>query len=142
MDKEKFYKAMVKRFGCVPVLTDYSSSAKNDISLNEALNLIPDDDIRKIPEGSVVLTEEEFNEFRQTIITQSQEYTKRCNEMNDKIINARKEAVKEVLEKINEKLCTFKLENKSQEYSDGYVDAIAEVCSILDETAKEFGVKP
>lgn len=52
MNKEKFYKAMVKRFGCVPALTDYSSSLRNDISLDEALSLIPDDD--------VVLTKEEY----------------------------------------------------------------------------------
>lgn len=96
---------------------------------------------RKIPEGSVVLTKEEFNEFRQTIITQSQEYTKRCNEMNDKIINARKQAVKEVIEKINEKLCTFTLENNSPEYLEGYTDAIEEICGRLYEVAKEFGVK-
>lgn len=44
MNKEKFYEAMVKRFGCVPALTDYSSSARNDIALDEALDLIPDED--------------------------------------------------------------------------------------------------
>lgn len=53
---------------------------------------------RKIDEGSVVLTEEEFSEFRQTIINLSQEHTKKCDEMNDKIIKARKETAKEICE--------------------------------------------
>lgn len=44
MNKETFYKAMVKRFGCVPALTDYSASTKNDIPLDEALDLVPDED--------------------------------------------------------------------------------------------------
>lgn len=44
MNKEAFYKAMVKRFGCIPALTNYSSSAKYDIPLDEALDLVPDDD--------------------------------------------------------------------------------------------------
>lgn len=44
MNKETFYKAMVKRFGCVPTLTDYSSSAKHDIPLDEALDLTPNDE--------------------------------------------------------------------------------------------------
>lgn len=99
---------------------------------------------RKIDKGSVVLTEEEFNELRQTIITQSQEYTKICNEINALWFEAwnksRKQAVRELIEKINEKLCTFKLVNKNQEFVDGYTEAIAEVCGRLDEIAKEFGV--
>ena len=74
MDKEKFYKAMVKRFGCVPALTDYSASAKNDIPLNEAFNLIPNDD--------VVLSREEYE---------------------NEIKNAQKRAVKEALERLKNK---------------------------------------
>lgn len=70
MNKEKFYKAMVKRFGCIPTLTDYSSSAKNDISLDEALSLIPDDD-------DVVLTKEEYEAL---LLEQ-----KRLKEMVDRI---------------------------------------------------------
>ncbi len=69
MDREKFYKAMVKRFGSVPVLTDYSSSAKNDIYLDDALNLISDDD--------VVLTREEYEAL---LLEQ-----KRLKEMVDRI---------------------------------------------------------
>ena len=92
---------------------------------------------RKIPEGSVVLTEEEFNEFRQTIITQSQEYTKLCNEMNDKIIKARKQAVKEVLEKISNtpiKL-SYGLDAKTVNIM------TATLKDKIDEIAKEFGVE-
>lgn len=50
MNKEKFYTAMVKRFSGIPALTDYSSSAKNDIYLDEALNLFPDEDNELIKE--------------------------------------------------------------------------------------------
>ena len=43
-------------------------------------------------------------------------------------------------DKFNENICTFKLENKSQEYADGYAQAIADICGRLDETAMELGV--
>lgn len=126
MDKEKFYNAMVKRFGCSPALTDYSSSAKNDISLAKALDLIPDDD--------VVLTEEQFSKLRQTIINLSQEHTKKCNEMNDKIINARKQAVKEFIERLKEEKQLIDLGCGAGCYD--YIDI-----DDIDEIAKDFGVE-
>jgi len=82
---------------------------------------------RKIDENSVVLTQEEFDEFRED--SAKVKFLKKQIE---------KQAVKEVLEKINEKLCTFKLENKSKEFTDGYTEAIAEVCGRLDEIAKYY----
>lgn len=88
---------------------------------------------RKIPEGSVVLTEEEFNELRQTIINLSQEHTKKCDEMNDKIIKARKQAVKEVLEMIKNK-GTIHTEYDWNDYLEIDVDYLKEI-------AKEFGVE-
>lgn len=66
---------------------------------------------------------------------------KRMEEYEDEIKNAQKQAVKEVIEKINEKICTFILGHKSQEFIDGYTEAIAEVCGRLDEIAKELGVE-
>ena len=101
----------------------------------------------KIDEGSVVLTEEQFNEFRQTIITQSQEYTKLCDEINDKIIKARKQAVKEVLEKTKEK-CK-ELEDKFSHLCKSKKECLMETCRYegvlavkreLNEIAKEMGV--
>lgn len=86
-----------------------------------------------IPKGSVVLTEEQFNEFRQTIITQSQEYTKLCDEMNTKIINARKQAIEEYAEKLHSSL------DKSIPALNGVLVML--VKNIVDNTAKELGVK-
>lgn len=45
IERDSFYKTMIKRFGCIPALTDYSESAKNDINLYDALNLIPAADV-------------------------------------------------------------------------------------------------
>ena len=47
---------------------------------------------------------------------------------------------KKFYDKFNENICTFKLENKSQEYADGYAQATADICGRLDETAMELGV--
>ena len=47
---------------------------------------------------------------------------------------------KKFYDKLNENICTFKLENKSEEYKDGYTQAIADICGRLDETAVELGV--
>jgi uncharacterized HAD superfamily protein len=86
---------------------------------------------RKIDECSVVLTEEEFSEFRQAIINLSQEHTKKCDEMNDKIIKARKQAVKEVMQKI-EALYAY-LDNEDKIFIGCFRED-------LDEIAKEFGL--
>ena len=47
---------------------------------------------------------------------------------------------KKFYDKLNENICTFKLENQSQEYVDGYTQAIADICGRLDKTAVELGV--
>lgn len=47
---------------------------------------------------------------------------------------------KKFYDKFNENICTFKLENKSEEYKDGYIQAIADICGRLDKTAVELGV--
>ena len=44
----------------------------------------------------------------------------------------------EVIEKLN--VCTLKLENKSQEFTDGYTEAIAEVRNSLKELLKNVGI--
>lgn len=47
---------------------------------------------------------------------------------------------KKFYDKLNENICIFELENKSQEYVDGYTQAIADICGRLDKTAVELGV--
>lgn len=41
INRDDFFKAMCKRFGCVPNLTNHSTSLRDDIHLDEALNMIP-----------------------------------------------------------------------------------------------------
>ena len=43
-------------------------------------------------------------------------------------------------DKFNENICYFKLENISEDYKEGYAQAIADICGKLDETAVELGV--
>lgn len=54
---------------------------------------------------------------------------------------ARKETANEFYNKVNENICSFKLENKSQEFIDGYAQAIADICGRLDQVAKQYGVE-
>ena len=39
IDADDFQKTMIKRFGCVPCLTDYSEASRNDIPIDDALDL-------------------------------------------------------------------------------------------------------
>ena len=51
-----------------------------------------------------------------------------------------KETAREFYDKFNENICCFKLENKSEDYKDGYAQAIADICGKLDKTAIYLGV--
>ena len=95
---------------------------------------------RRVPENAVVLTEEEYNAL---MLEQ-----KRLKEIVDRIPcgyelkdKTRKETANEFYNKVNENICSFKLENKSQEFIDGYAQAIADICGRLDQVAKQFGVE-
>ena len=56
-------------------------------------------------------------------------------------VKEHKKTAEEFYDKINENICIFKLENKSEEYKDGYVDAIADICERIDQVAKQFDVE-
>lgn len=45
IDADNFRKTMIKRFGCIPCLTDYSEASRYDIPLDDALNLAPTADV-------------------------------------------------------------------------------------------------
>lgn len=45
IDADNFRKTMIKRFGCVPCLTDYSEASRHDIPIDDALNLAPTADV-------------------------------------------------------------------------------------------------
>lgn len=45
IDADNFRKTMIKRFGCIPCLTDYSEASRYDIPIDDALNLAPTADV-------------------------------------------------------------------------------------------------
>lgn len=57
IDVDNFRKTMVKRFGCIPCLTDYSEASRYDIPLDDALNLAPTADV--IPKEFLTQKEDE-----------------------------------------------------------------------------------
>jgi hypothetical protein len=78
-------------------------------------------------------------------------YKLRCEECvyNEKDINElikferqqeRKQTATEFYDKFNKNICYFELKNKSTEYKEGYIQAVADICGKLDKTAIELGV--
>lgn len=51
IDADNFRKTMIKRFGCIPCLTDYSEASRYDIPIDDALNLVPTADV--VPKSEV-----------------------------------------------------------------------------------------
>lgn len=112
---------------------------------------------RQIPENAVVLTREEFDRLNSCIKSEEevraimqQQMLPIVRELTDKEVGTklgtvaalvRKATANEFYDKINENICSFKLENKSQEFIDGYAQAIADICGRLDQVAKQFGVE-
>ena len=48
IDADKFRKTLIKRFGCVPSLTDYSTMLSNDVHIDDAINLVPTADVVEV----------------------------------------------------------------------------------------------
>ncbi len=105
----------------------------------------------KLPENSVVLSGEEYemlvNQYKNLEIKYSNlcDNYRLCKDANEtlkqNIIITRKEIAEEFYDKVNENICVFQLENKNQEFTDGYAQAIADICGRLDQVAKQFGVE-
>ena len=91
----------------------------------------------KLPEDSVVISREEYKRITEELVTE-QRATEIAKEYFEKI---RKEIAEKFYDKVNENICVFQLENKNQEFTDGYVQAIADICGRLDQVAKQFGVE-
>ena len=89
---------------------------------------------QKIDKDSAVLSREE----QEKILTATE---KRIKELKRQILQARKETAEKFYDKVNENICVFQLENKNQEFTDGYAQAIADICGRLDQVAKQFGVE-
>ena len=106
---------------------------------------------QKIPEDSVVLSREEYEmlanqyknlEIKYSNLSDNYRLCKDANEtLKQNIIITRKEIAEELYDKVNENICVFQLENKNQEFADGYAQAIADICGRLDQVAKQFGVE-
>ena len=45
IDADNFRKTMIKRFGCIPCLTDYSEASRYDMPIDDALKLAPTADV-------------------------------------------------------------------------------------------------
>lgn len=61
IDADNFRKAMIKRFGCIPCVTDYSEASKYDIPIDDALNLEPTIDV--VPRAEVERIFEEIDKL-------------------------------------------------------------------------------
>lgn len=104
-----------------------------------------------IPKDRVVLSREEYemlaNQYKNLEIKYSNlcDNYRLCKDANEtlkqKVIITRKEIAEKFYDKVNENICVFQLENKNQEFTDGYAQAIADICDRLDQVAKQFGVE-
>ena len=89
------------------------------------------------------LTKEEIEKIKKKAIREANAElrAKDIAEIHEKVKKqVHKEATETFYNKLLENLGTFKLENKSEDYKDGYAQAIADVCGKIDETAIELGV--
>ena len=93
--------------------------------------------IRSYLQDSVVLSREEYERITKELVTE-QRATEIAKEYFEKI---RKEIAEKFYDKVNENICVFQLENKNQEFTDGYAQAIADICGRLNQVAKQFGVE-
>lgn len=109
---------------------------END-KLKEIENLCVNIARNGIPKDGVVLLKEELSKKYVSRDTYDAEIKYR------KVLEKRvlKETAEKFYDKVNENICMFKLESKSQEFTDGYAQAVADVCGRLDQVAKQFGVE-
>ena len=101
---------------------------------------------QKVNAEDIVISKEEYEElkFAKKLLELREETIKYLEDANirysEALENKEKETTKKFYDRFNENICYFKLENNSEEYKDGYAQAIADVCGRIDETAIELGV--
>ena len=89
-----------------------------------ALKLVNKFNYQKVPENKVVFDRDDWKHWVEDIAEQS-----------------KKEMAIKFYDKFNENISCFELDkNISEDYKEGYVQAIADICGKLDETAVELGV--
>ena len=69
-----------------------------------------------------------------------------CKECKDTcemsiFVKERKKTAEKFYDKVNENICVFKIENKSQEFANGYAQAIADICERIDQVARQLDVE-
>ena len=95
IDADNFRKIMIKRFGCIPCLTDYSEASRYDIPIDDALNLAPAAEVA--PKSEVEWLEKEnarllsLSEYNRSVIEQD-------------ITDAKAEVAREIFEEIENKI--------------------------------------
>ena len=97
----------------------------------------------KLPKDSVVLSREEYEILTKDIEHPTDEVLKKLivgkNMLVEKAIeDTRKEMAEKIL---NTEFFIFEIENRSEEYQKGYMQAVRECCSRKDELAKQLGVE-
>ena len=95
IDADNFRKTMIKRFGCIPCLTDYSEASRNDIPIYDALGLSPTADVG--PKSEV--------EMLQGALKAEERHNELTMEMAQKALkNAKADVAREIFAEIAEKL--------------------------------------
>lgn len=141
MNKEIEEMASDMDYGCTK-RDLYPDDAKE---IAEALYLLGYQKIDK--DKQVVLTREEYERLKLELAIEKKRADESYTQKEVEEIIASKERIKskeiaeEFYDKVNENICVFRLENKNQEFADGYAQAIADICGRLDQVAKQFGVE-
>lgn len=82
IDADNFRKTMIKRFGCIPCLTDYSEASRYDIPLDDALNLAPTADV--VPRAEVEKIFAEIEKIRSKEIHKCETLREQENEVSQR----------------------------------------------------------
>lgn len=143
MEKEKMIKEMAHKLS--------GGNCGNCINCEEedceyyynACKLV-DEGYRKVPEGAVVLTREEydrFEEIRKDTIQKKEEYIKGLIELKEEKENVRKETVMGFTTNFENNLYTI---NPDFQTDDAFPEALylmREIDDAIDKTLKDFGVE-
>lgn len=89
IDADNFRKTMIKRFGCVPCLTDYSDTARYDIPIDDALELETTADV--VQRSEVARLEDHNKQLRYDVKKIRTEARKEFAERLHKVIDSFRE---------------------------------------------------
>lgn len=118
IDADNFRKTMIKRFGCIPCLTDYSEASRYDMPIDDALNLAPTADV--VPKSEYDRLEKLFNDM-----------TQEAKGYLNKIYGIRADVAREIFESIEE--CIYLYYNKNDYTMPNIEEDIAELKKIYTE---------